>query len=303
MHECSGGDRRCTGSITPADLVHSSNPDVSAAVVDVQGLWRDYDRWTGSNDKVRLHEWWPEPHVSCLAFNAVFDHLAGNVLQALLALNVTADLRSAWTWNTKQIYLSVYVTFVTKQNQLNQAVIWNQIFQHKVHPLTTLLYKVQRRHTCFACSAAATALLHCLEKVRVPSGCEAWQDRPALNRAAFDPPPALLLQEDAVLQQSHLTHSHPSNILKLRSPDKNAVLSYPFELKDQGANLRGLPYNVTVAWNTMPKVGGLLSNQTRQCHCMRRNQEHALHRLQEPSCVNVGPFQVRASLLCLPAWP
>ena len=56
MHECSGGDRPPTGSIAPADLVHRSNPNVGAAVVDVQGLWRDYDRWTGSNDKVRLHE-------------------------------------------------------------------------------------------------------------------------------------------------------------------------------------------------------------------------------------------------------
>ena len=88
----------------------------------------------------------------------------------------------------------------------------------------------------------------------------------------------MLLQEDAVLQQSHLTHSHPSNILKLRSPDKNAVLSYPFELKDQGANLRGLPYNVTVAWNTMPKVGVLpcrhaaklnpYSSRSDDCHCI-----------------------------------
>lgn len=81
-----------------------------------------------------------------------------------------------------------------------------------------------------------------------------------------------------MLQQSHLTHSHPSNILKLRSPDKNAVLSYPFELKDQGANLRGLPYNVTVAWNTMPKVGVLpcrhaaklnpYSSRSDDCHCI-----------------------------------
>lgn len=30
-------------------------------------------------------------------------------------------------------------------------------------------------------------------------------------------------------------------------------LKYPFI--DQGQNLRGLPYNITVCWDVMPKVG------------------------------------------------
>lgn len=51
---------------------------------------------------------------------------------------------------------------MTKQNQLNQAVIWNQIFQHKVIWLTMLLHIAQRTHVCFSCSAVATALLCCL---------------------------------------------------------------------------------------------------------------------------------------------
>jgi hypothetical protein len=32
---------------------------------------------------------------------------------------------------------------------------------------------------------------------------------------------------------------------------------YPYAITDQGFNLRGRHFNVTVAWNVMPKVGAL----------------------------------------------
>lgn len=32
---------------------------------------------------------------------------------------------------------------------------------------------------------------------------------------------------------------------------------YPFAVTDQGFNLRGREFNVTVAWNCMPRVGAL----------------------------------------------
>lgn len=35
---------------------------------------------------------------------------------------------------------------------------------------------------------------------------------------------------------------------------------YPFVLADQGYNLRGKQFNVTVAWNVMPYVGALYSH-------------------------------------------
>ncbi len=37
---------------------------------------------------------------------------------------------------------------------------------------------------------------------------------------------------------------------------------YPYAITDQGFNLRGRQFNVTVAWNAMPKVGAL-SKQVR----------------------------------------
>ena len=47
-------------------------------------------------------------------------------------LNVTADLSSEFTWNTKQIYVYINVEFETRKNQRNQMVLWNSIGQSKV---------------------------------------------------------------------------------------------------------------------------------------------------------------------------
>ena len=47
----------------------------------------------------------------------------------------------------------------------------------------------------------------------------------------------MFLQEDAII-----------DIPQLRE-------IYPYAVADQGHNLRGLPYNLTVAWNIVPYVG------------------------------------------------
>lgn len=94
--------------------------------------------------------------------------------QAALALSLDADLRSAFSWNTKQLFVYVQAEYVTADNKVNQVVLWDRIVQRK--------------------------------------------------------------------KDAHL------KIKSLR-------LKYPFI--DQGKNLRGLQYNITVAWDVMPKVGRL----------------------------------------------
>lgn len=94
--------------------------------------------------------------------------------QAVLSLKLDADLRSAFSWNTKQLFVYVQAEYVTPQNKVNQVVLWDRIVQR---------------------------------------------------------------QQDAHLKV------------------KSMRLKYPFI--DQGNNLRGLPYNITVAWDVMPKVGRL----------------------------------------------
>ena len=54
------------------------------------------------------------------------------VTQAWLAVNLTADLRDSFTWNTRQIYLWLTATYETEEHELNQAVFWNWIIESQV---------------------------------------------------------------------------------------------------------------------------------------------------------------------------
>lgn len=56
----------------------------------------------------------------------------GWVLQAWIDVNLNADLRNVFSWNTKQVYVFLMVEFTTKKNHLNQAVLWNRIIERKV---------------------------------------------------------------------------------------------------------------------------------------------------------------------------
>ena len=53
-------------------------------------------------------------------------------LQAYIILNLTADLRSEFTWNTKQIFAYVNIEFETAKNKENQMVMWSAIIQKPV---------------------------------------------------------------------------------------------------------------------------------------------------------------------------
>lgn len=92
----------------------------------------------------------------------------------VLSLKLDADLRSAFSWNTKQLFVYVQAEYVTPENKVNQVVLWDRIVQR---------------------------------------------------------------QQDAHLKV------------------KSMRLKYQFI--DRGNHLRGLPYNITVAWDVMPKVGRL----------------------------------------------
>lgn len=54
------------------------------------------------------------------------------VMQAWIAVNLTANLQDSFTWNTRQIYLWLTAEYKTGKNQLNQAVFWNWIIESKV---------------------------------------------------------------------------------------------------------------------------------------------------------------------------
>eukprot|EP01026_Neomeris_dumetosa_P001207 TRINITY_DN1029_c0_g1_i1.p2 TRINITY_DN1029_c0_g1~~TRINITY_DN1029_c0_g1_i1.p2 ORF type:complete len:173 (-),score=10.36 TRINITY_DN1029_c0_g1_i1:263-781(-) len=96
---------------------------------------------------------------------------------AFVQLDLNADLRSVFTWNTKQLFVFIAAEYETDLNRLNQIVLWDRIITYK----------------------------------------------------------------DAAYVKS-----------KVRQ-------KYHFE--DQGANLRGKEFNLTLVWNVMPKVGLLFEQK------------------------------------------
>lgn len=52
--------------------------------------------------------------------------------QAYIRLKIDADLRSVFTWNTKQVFAYAKTQFETDRNQRNEMVVWSSIVTDKV---------------------------------------------------------------------------------------------------------------------------------------------------------------------------
>ena len=50
-----------------------------------------------------------------------------------MTLNISADLSSLFTWNTKQVFVFVAAEYKTPQNALNQVSLWDGIIPSKEH--------------------------------------------------------------------------------------------------------------------------------------------------------------------------
>lgn len=122
-------------------------------------------------------------------------------LQAHIVLDLTADLRSVFSWNTKQLFVYVNIDFATPKNPESHMVMWSTLVVRK---------------------------------------------------------------DDALLVKPHLR------------------ASYPYAVTDQGSNLIGRGFNVTVAWNVMPRVGALYTDSEtfsgeRVFVCLRPDLRRWLH--------------------------
>ncbi|KAG8467418.1 hypothetical protein KFE25_000734 [Diacronema lutheri] len=51
--------------------------------------------------------------------------------QATLRLSIDADLSTVFNWNVKQLFVFITAEYVTKQNKLNQVVVWDHIVTGK----------------------------------------------------------------------------------------------------------------------------------------------------------------------------
>lgn len=55
--------------------------------------------------------------------------------QAILSLQIDADLRSVFNWNVKQLFVYITAEYETEANVLNQVVVWDQIISEPQHAL------------------------------------------------------------------------------------------------------------------------------------------------------------------------
>jgi signal peptidase complex subunit 3 len=81
--------------VTVTDLFHTAHPDVNVKLLKVKQLGVHRNK----ND------------------------------QTVLSLKLDADLRSAFSWNTKQLFVYVQAEYSTPDNHVNQIVLWDQIVE------------------------------------------------------------------------------------------------------------------------------------------------------------------------------
>lgn len=50
-----------------------------------------------------------------------------------MTLNISANLQSMFTWNTKQVFVFLAAEYATPKNSLNQVSLWDGIIPSKEH--------------------------------------------------------------------------------------------------------------------------------------------------------------------------
>ncbi|WOG84346.1 hypothetical protein DCAR_0103529 [Daucus carota subsp. sativus] len=118
----------------------------------------------------------PTAHVQVLSINRFQKRPDGDD-EVSMTFNISANLRSLFTWNTKQVFVFLAAEYETSKNSLNQVSLWDYI---------------------------------------------------------------ILEKEDAYF--------------RIRSTNK-------YRFIDQGSNLRGKDFNLTLHWHVMPKTGKMFADK------------------------------------------
>ncbi|WCJ28362.1 Signal peptidase subunit [Euphorbia peplus] len=74
----------------------------------------------------------PSAQVQILNINW-FQKKANGHDEVSLKMNITADLQSLFTWNTKQVFVFLAAEYETPKNSLNQVSLWDAIIPTKEH--------------------------------------------------------------------------------------------------------------------------------------------------------------------------
>lgn len=74
----------------------------------------------------------PTANIQVLNIHKLSKLSSGND-EVKLTLNVTADLKSLFTWNTKQVFVFVAAEYETRKNAFNQISLWDAIISSQEH--------------------------------------------------------------------------------------------------------------------------------------------------------------------------
>ncbi|KAF3328940.1 putative signal peptidase complex subunit 3 [Carex littledalei] len=71
-----------------------------------------------------------QAHVEVVKINRFKRQLDGND-EVKMTLNISMNLESIFTWNTKQVFVFLAAEYETEKNSLNQVSLWDHIVQEK----------------------------------------------------------------------------------------------------------------------------------------------------------------------------
>jgi hypothetical protein len=162
-----------------------------------------------------------------------------------MSLYLDADLRSVFSWNTKQLFVYLQAEYSTPQNHLNEVVLWDQIVQRKEEAHVAVGLAVCRAGSAGQDFGQRAGVLQA-PAPRAGAGL-LWK-LPGCSRHRHSS--VTRQAQRASVQLAGWSQPRLHRPLQVR----NLRQKYPFI--DQGKNLRSRALNLTLVWNVMPKVGG-----------------------------------------------
>uniref|UniRef100_A0A9I9CIV6 Signal peptidase complex subunit 3 n=1 Tax=Cucumis melo TaxID=3656 RepID=A0A9I9CIV6_CUCME len=102
-----------------SDTLNSPSPTAQVQVLSIN--W--FQNQPNGNDEETIFSW------SLIQSNAVSSYLMDS--RVSMTLNISADLQSLFTWNTKQVFVFLAAEYETPSNSLNQISLWDGIVPSK----------------------------------------------------------------------------------------------------------------------------------------------------------------------------
>ena len=125
--------------VATTDVFHRSAPVASLKIADVVA----FQRFKGNDEVRQTRAQRRSPHRRIRRGTQPnadrprpperTPHAAVDGVQAILAFEVNADLRSCFSWNTKQLFAYIKVEYETPSHPRNEVTVWDYVIRDKEH--------------------------------------------------------------------------------------------------------------------------------------------------------------------------